>query len=181
MTPAEIISLIATTVALISAAAAWSAIIANRRNATDTIESQINIAARNSRAVVVSGNRQKWIDAVRDDLANFISTRSRILALKSAGSFEVAGRDALLAEERELRARLVMLYARIEMRLNHGENDHRVLLTALSRHDADPSDEAEATVREAGRKIFSDEWKRLKKEASGIDPFVKEAVPPRRV
>lgn len=181
MTTAEVISIGATTVALISSAAAWRAIITSRRISADTIRAQINIAARNSRATVVSANRQKWIDAIREDIADFISTRSRIVALTSTGSFQGAGQDALLTEERELRAKLVMLQARIEMRLNHTEDDHLALLEALDQYDREASDEVETTLRAAGRKIFADEWRRLKKEASGIDPVVKEAVPPRRV
>lgn len=181
MTIAEIISIGGTTVALISAAAAWGAIIANRRTAADIAKVQINIAARNSRATVVSANRQKWIDAIREDVADFISTRSRLVALEFAGSFQGAGQDALLAEERELRARQVMLQARIEMRLNHDECDHLALLDALRRHHAEATDSTETILRAAGRKIFRDEWVRLKKEASGVDPFVKEIVPSRRV
>jgi hypothetical protein len=181
MTTAEVISIGATTVALLSSAAAWGAIIANRRIAADTIRAQINIAARNSRATVVSANRQRWIDAIREDVADFISTRSRIVTLTFAGSFHGAGKDALLTEERELRTKLIMLQAMIEMRLNHNENDHLALLQALHRYDQDASDDAETTLRAAGRKIFKDEWTRLKKEASGIDPFVKDAVAPRRV
>lgn len=180
MTTAEIISIGAATVALIGASAAWGAIVANRQIATKTIRAQIDIAARNSRATVVSANRQKWIDAVREDVADFISIRSQIETLKSAGSFHGAGQDALLTEERGLRTKLVMLQARIEMRLNHGEEDHLALLAALDRYDQEVSTEAATTLRAAGRKIFKEEWTRLKKEASGINPFAKEGVPSRR-
>lgn len=180
MTAAETIALGAALIALISAAAAWGAIIANRRTARETIRAQINIAARNSRAAVVSANRQKWIDAIRDDLAEFISTRSRIGALKFAGSFDNGGQDKLLTEERELRAKLIMLQSRINMRLNHDEDDHVALIDALRRHDEEGAGSSETRLRAQGRKIFKDEWRRLKKEASGIDPLVKEIVPPRR-
>lgn len=181
MTTAEIISIGAATVALIGAAAAWGAIVTNRQIATKTIRAQINIAARNSRATVVSANRQKWIDAIREDVADFISIRSQIESLKSAGSWLPAGQDALLTEERVLRTKLVMLHARIGMRLNHSEDNHLALLSALGSYDKEPSAAARTTLQAVGGNIFKEEWTRLKREASGIDPFVKESVPPRRV
>ena len=176
VTTAEVIAVAASFVSLIGVAAAWSAIFANRRNATDTMRTQINIAARNSRATVVSANRQKWIDAIRDDVAEFISARLQLAALSSAGSFAQAGQDALLTEERGLRNKLVMLKARIDMRLNHTEADHLALLDALSLYDRDCSDVLDISLRAAGRKIFKDEWTRLQKEASGIDPFVRDVA-----
>ena len=176
MTTAEVIALAASFVSLLGVAAAWSAIFANRRNATDTINTQINIAARNSRATVVSANRQKWIDAIRDDVAEFISTRSQLTSLTYAGSLERSGQDALLTEERTLRNKLVMLQARIDMRLNHTESDHLELLSALSRYDQETSVESDKLLRATGRKIFKVEWTRLQKEASGIDPFVKDVA-----
>lgn len=180
MTTSEIISFAAATIALIGAAAAWGAIIAQRRNASDTVRAQINIAARTSRATVVSANRQRWIDAIREDVADFISVRSQIVALKLAGSFEGGGQDALLTENRVLRTKLVMLQSRIDMRLNHDEEDHLALLEALRKFNQEASEDAETSLRIIGRKIFHDEWKRLKREASGIDPFVREAIPPRK-
>lgn len=75
----------------------------------------------------------------------------------------------------------MMVHAKIEMRLNHGEDDHRALLAALDKFDSDTSHETAKVLREVSRKIFKDEWTRLKKEASGIDPFVKEAIPERTI
>ncbi len=181
MTTAELISTAAAGVALLGAAAAWGAIITNYLISKKNIRTQINIAARNSRAGVVSANRQKWIDAIREDVADFISTRSRIAVLKYAGSFNQTGQDTLLAEERDLRAKLVMLRARIDMRLNHSENDHLSLLSALDQYDHEASDKTSKRLRDVARKIFRDEWSRLKKEASGIDPLVKEAIPKRPI
>ncbi len=181
MTTAEIVSVVGTVVALVAASAAWGAIIANRRTAAETIRAQVNIAARSSRAAVVSANRQRWIDAIREDVAAFISARSRLGSLSSMGSSDRAGQDALLTEERDLRASLVTLHARIEMRLNHTEDDHLSLIEAIRRYDESCCQESETALRVSARKIFKDEWTRLKKEAAGIDPFVREAVPPRRI
>ncbi len=177
---AENIAAISAGIALVAAAAAWGALIVNRWNAKDTIRTQINTGARTARATVVSANRQKWIDAVREDVAEFISVRSQLRVLESAGSMERAGQDALLAEERQLRTKLLMLRARVEMRLNPKEDEHEALLELMDRYDQQPSQVTDLALRTKGRSIFKAEWTRLKKEASGIDPFVREAIPDRK-
>ncbi len=101
--------------------------------------------------------------------------------LTDAENYLDPGQEALRREERELRGTVVMLRGRIDMRLNHSESDHLALLAALDNYDFDTSRENHATLRGAGRKIFKAEWTRLKDEAAGIDPYVREAVPPRVV
>lgn len=168
------IAVAASAVALLSAVAAWAALIVQRWNATDTIEAQVNIGARTSRAAVVSANRQRWIDAVRDDVSDFIATRSHLALVAKAGSFEQAGQDAIMREERELRAKLLRLRSRIELRINRTEPEHLNLLKALDRYDREFSDESDNDLRVQAGAIFKSEWERLKKEAAGTNPFVKE-------
>lgn len=175
----EAIAVVSAGIALLAAGGAWGAVFVNRRNATDTIRAQVNIGARNSRASVVSANRQKWIDAVRDDMAEFISAGRHLRGLKSVGSDERAGQDAIMAEARKLRAKLDMLRARVEMRLNPDEDEHVQLLEMMDRYDQEGTTVANLALRTLARSIFKAEWTRLKKEASGIDPFVREAVPER--
>jgi hypothetical protein len=176
MTP-ETIALISAGTALLAAGAAWGTVIVNRWNVKETINAQVNTGARSSRAAVVSANRQRWIDAVRDDVAEFISTRAQIRVLEKAGSMDRSGQDALLAEERHLRTKLVMLRARVEMRLNWKEEAHAKLLELMDTYDQEPSHMHDVSLRTTARGIFKGEWTRLKQEASGIDPFVREAVP----
>lgn len=173
----ETIAIISAAIALVAAGGAWAAVLVNRWNAADTIRAQVNIAARSSRAAVVSANRQRWIDAIRDDVAEFISVRAQMGLLKGHGSMKVAGQDRMLAEARQLRNKAMMLRARVEMRLNHGEDDHLALLAAMDRFDQELTHESDVALRLAARRIFKAEWTRLKKEASGIDPFVRDAVP----
>jgi len=101
--------------------------------------------------------------------------------LSGTGSDEIAGRDAILTEARRLRNHAIMLRARVEMRLNlEKEDDHVALLAAMDRYDRELSSEADEELRLIARKIFKAEWERLKNEASGIDPFVREAVSEKR-
>lgn len=176
----ETIAQISAGIALLAAAGAWAALFVQRRNATETIRAQVNIGARSSRAAVVSANRQKWIDAVRDDIAEFSSIRSQIAVAKFSRGTQPANRDALATEERELRSKLHMLRARVEMRLNHNEDDHLALLASMDRYSQSAASEDDIDMRTKARCILKAEWTRLKKEASGIEPFVREAVPERK-
>ncbi len=175
MTMPELVSIASAIIALIAAVGAWGAVLVNRRNAIEAVRAQVNTGARSSRAAVVSANRQRWIDAIRDDLADFIATKYQLSDLmRYGGSGTPTGVDALLTEERQLIQKLQMLHARIDMRLNHGEEDHLTLLTKLVAFDATVSPAADAELRTQARSIFKAEWARLKREASGINPFVQE-------
>lgn len=176
----EIIAIVSAGISLLAAGGAWGTVLVNRWNARDAVSAQVNTGARNSRATVVSANRQRWIDAIRDDVAEFISIRAQMRVLEKTGSDGRSGQDALLTEERQLRGKLVMLRARVEMRLNPHEDHHEKLLELMDRYDQDATMVADLALRTAARSIFKIEWSRLKKEASGIDPFMREALPERR-
>lgn len=162
----NIIAVIAALIAFLSAAAAWAAVFVQRRNTKDTINTQVDIGARKTRATVVSANRQKWIDALRTDISAFIATRSQFAQLANVGSFRQSGQDSLLAEERRLRKKLHMLRVRVELRTNRKEENHIELLKAIDQYDSEFTDEADRILREKASAIFKEEWERLKKEAS---------------
>lgn len=180
MMSAETIAAISAGIALVASGGAWGAVIVNRWNAKDTIRAQVNIGARNSRAAVVSANRQKWIDAIRDDVAEFISL-GKLEALRATAKHIPGAVEASHADQIATSAAKERLLARIEMRLKwtgpDAEEDHKALVTALHRLFSRGDDEE--AVKDAASKIFKAEWERLKKEASGIDPFVQETLPER--
>jgi hypothetical protein len=172
----EYIAAVSAAISLIAASGAWAAVLVNRWNARDAATTQINTGARSSRATVVSSNRQRWIDAIRDDVADFIACRAQLHVLGRAGSFQQSVQDALLTEERGIRTKLVMLRARVEMRLNPEEQEHKKLLELMDTYDQNATTAADLELRKMAQGIFKAEWSRLKKEASGIDPLVRERV-----
>lgn len=176
----DFIAAVSAVISLLAVAGAWAAVFVNRWNAKDAVNAQVNTGARSSRATVVSSNRQRWIDAIRDDVADFIAYRRQLHKLERAGSFEKSSQDALHTEEREIRTKLLMLRARVEMRLNPEEQEHGELLELMDRYDNEPTMAADQELRKKAQGIFKAEWSRLKKEASGIDPFVNEKAPDRR-
>jgi hypothetical protein len=167
------VPLVSSLIALASAAAAWGTVYANRKNATETINSQTNIAARTARATVVSANRQRWIDALRDDLADYMATTQQVISLLKAGSFNAGGQDLLLTEQRRSEYDLRRIRIRIELRLNLTETEHVELLRLMDQFWEDSGAANDRTLRSHANSIFKTEWERLKKEALGIDPLIK--------
>lgn len=162
------IALFAALAALFSAIAAFAAVIGQRRNTKDMINAQIDIGARHSRAVVVSANRQNWIDQLRNDISDFIAARSALENLRSAGSFEKSGIDSISAEERKLQKELLMLHARVQLRLNLDKEDHRSLLIYIDEHNKSFTNKSDNNLRKQSSVIFKSTWERIKKEASEV-------------
>jgi hypothetical protein len=172
--PVNTIAIVSAAIAATSAAAAVGGAFIQWRNTTRLIETQVNTGARQSRAAVVSANRQKWIDALRDDVAEFLTTVTTYRAVHFADGYTSGSREALLIEERAARRTMRLVRHRIELRLNPDEFEHNSFLAALDAHIAsdDDRDTANMVVAQA-KAIFKAEWRRLKLEASGIDPVVR--------
>jgi len=164
-------------VALVAAGAGWVSVYIQRENVRRQIEAQLNIAARQSRASVVSASRQRWIDAIRDDVAEFLSVEDAFKALRSRGSMISAGQHAILADEEALTRRRVLLRKRIELRLNPVKDHHQALLHAMDLHMATsaPDPLREVDVRDKTKALLKQEWERVKREASGTEPLTTPA------
>lgn len=173
------IATLAAIVALFSAGAAWLALLVARRNVADTIKAQIDIGARSSRANVVSANRQRWIDGLRDDVALFLATRRLYFNEDDELVGRAGSRENVMGQRPETYIKeLEHLRIRIELRLNPNEDDHRELLQALNDLFVFYDSLGDAAVRELTQLICKAEWERLKKEAAGVDPFVRAVVEP---
>lgn len=174
MDPVNTVAIVSAVIAAVSAVAAIGGAIVQWRNTTRLIDTQVNTGARQSRAAVVSANRQKWIDAVRDDVAELLTTVTTYKSLHFADGTTAGSREALLTEERAIRRSMRLVRHRIELRLNPYETEHNEFLQALDAHIASDDDPATAgeVVRQA-KAMFKSEWDRLKREAAGIGPMVK--------
>ena len=133
-----------------------------------TIKNQLDIAKRQIRSQTVSASRQAWIDALRNDVAEFMSLLVRITLRPSRGA--------------ELMPTIIMLEMRVNLRLNHHEKPHVDLSTrmqvaglyAVSTGNIDQSDleavsQAGETlrdhlveIRELTSLIVKQEWDRIK-------------------
>lgn len=116
---------------------------------------------RSIRANVVSTNRQKWIDAIRDDFAEFLSSHE--IAYLYHGS---SGTNAALAEEAKVaRRRMYFLKNRIQLRLNPDEEPHIEFLDLLDemREMNTPWSVIEPKTIRSAQDIFKAEWEVIKR------------------
>jgi hypothetical protein len=134
----------------------------------------LTVAKRQFSATVLSGNRQKWIEALRDDLAELISLLATGLVVKSKWKDKwEQGRGALNAEPALLDKfeRIVLTQARIQLLINPADEDHQRLSEAIdSAADRLRSEEATDTQTETdirtivalAQSILKREWQRVK-------------------
>ncbi len=133
------------------------------------------VAKRNFNATVLSANRQKWIDSMRDMLAELISLLIASLVFKAKWKDKWDhGRGALIAEPAliDKLQRIVLTQTKIRLLLNPGEGDHQRLYqaidTAMKRLQSEASPESETEVdieaiTTLAQSILKREWLRVKK------------------
>lgn len=86
------------------------------------------ISAVVSHLVAISNHRQKWIDALRDDLADFAKS---LEAMRYAFLDYTKDSQKYENQNREARIALLFIYQRIKLRLNRTEDLHIALETKL--------------------------------------------------
>jgi hypothetical protein len=133
------------------------------------------VARRQVNATVLSANRQKWIDALRDALAELISLLVAALVVKAGWKEQWDGGRAPLAKNAALLdkvERMVLVQARIRLLTNPTEADHQHLCAAIhtaimrlrSEELEEPGTEKDIEIiTELAQKILKREWQRVKR------------------
>jgi hypothetical protein len=135
----------------------------------------LTVAKRQFNATVLSGNRQKWIEALRDTLAELISLLATALVIKSKWKDKwERGRGPLNAEPTLLDKfeRIILTQAKIQLLINPVDPDHQQLDRAIDiaqrRLQSEDAVETETendirTIVALGQAILKNEWQRVKK------------------
>jgi len=161
--------------ALLSLISACTALVASIAGPFVTLA----VAKRNFNATVISANRQKWIEALRDMLAELISLFVAALLVKAKWKHRIEqgkwdhGRGALAAEPALLDKvqRMVLTQAKIRLLLTPSETDHQRLYqaidTAAKRLQSEDTQESETeadveTITKLAQAILKREWMRVK-------------------
>ena len=132
------------------------------------------VAKRNFNATVLSANRQKWIESLRETLAELISLLMTALVVKEKwkGNWH-GGRGALIAEPALLDKlqRMVLVQTKMRLLLNPNEGDHQRLYQSLDaarkRLQSEESQESETeadieAITTLAQAILKREWLRVK-------------------
>ena len=134
----------------------------------------LSVARRRFAATVLSANRQKWIEALRDLLAELISHYVAVNVVKRQWKgrwnrgLDAVAEDPKLLEKLE---RIVLVQWKIRLLINPAEADHQQLYatidTALQRLQLEESTDAETTadierITALSQAILKREWERVK-------------------
>lgn len=135
----------------------------------------LTVAKRQFNATVLSANRQKWIESLRDTLAELVSLLVAALVVKAKWKDKwEKGRGALSADPALLEKfqRIVLTQSKIRLLLNPTEVDHQrlgeTIETALKRLQAEESLDAETEadieiITKLAQSILKREWQRVKR------------------
>ena len=123
-------------------------------------ENIIRSELERSREVIVSNNRQKWINTLRDDISKFLSTTTKLVSDKSEsnnGGLKRENVDALWLE-----------FYKIQLLLNPNEEDHNNLISYLrdviaAINDTNAFTNKRSDVIETSQIILKHEWERVKR------------------
>src|SRR5262245_42260188 len=155
---------------LLSVISALTALVASVAGPLVTLR----VARRQFSANVLSTNRQKWIEALREALSEFISLLVSALVVKKQWKenwnqgLSALEKDPALIEKLE---RLVLAQSRVWLLINPTEPTHRQLSDAMDAAMAllqsEKSDDAESTrcvnaITTLARAMLRSEWQRVK-------------------
>lgn len=155
---------------LLSVISACTALVASIAGPLVTLA----VAKRNFNATVISANRQKWIEATRDTIAELISIFVTAVVVKADWREKWQGGRGVAHDKMMLDklGRLVLLEWKLRLLLNPTEADHQQLVAAidvaLKRLQADESTEKETQadiekITLLAQKILKREWQRVKR------------------
>jgi hypothetical protein len=134
----------------------------------------LSVGRRQFAATVLSTNRQRWIEHLRDLLAEFIAQLGTVWVIRATwqGKWD-KGLAPIAADPTRLEKmqRLLLVQWKIRLMLNPTESDHQELYAAiekaLDRLREERSDESETaadieTISRLGQTILKREWQRVK-------------------
>ena len=131
------------------------------------------ISRQQIKATVLSGNRQQWINTLRDCIAD-IQTNAKIAIVEAdLANHEQTSAVANLDNHDEAMKKIHLIANKIALLINPYETDHSELLSSINKlktHciDGDPGDRKteetlQASITTIGQKILKREWGRVKK------------------
>jgi hypothetical protein len=133
------------------------------------------VARRQINANIVSANRQRWIESLRDLIAEMVSLLAAVIVVKEGlkGRWN-EGRGAIEADPKLLAKleRIVLVQWKIRLMINPHEADHQALYRAFesafvhARSEDTPASEVEADIESITRlaqPILKREWERVKR------------------
>ena len=154
----------------LSARAAARAIEVQAETGSRQIEVTRELGKLQTWASVVSTSRQRWIDAIRDDVAEFLTLDASYKGFDRYPSREEAENIAAHRAALDLARRQALLLQRIRLRTNPTEVEHLELyqlLESMLTHDLEQSLATAKIIVSKVQAMLKQEWDRVRREAAG--------------
>lgn len=157
----------------LSARAAAKSIEVQAQTSSRQIEVTRELGKLQTWASVVSTSRQRWIDAMRDDVAEFLTLDASYKGFDRNPSREEAENIKAHRAARELLRRQMLLLRRLRLRMNPADDDHAELyqlMRSLLSRDQEESGETAELIVSLTQNLLKLEWDRVRREAAGEAP-----------
>jgi len=134
----------------------------------------LNVAKRQFSATAIASNRHKWIETLRDELAELISLLATALIVKSKWKDRwEEGRGPMNSEPALLEKfeRIVLAHSKVQLLINPDDENHQLLgetidvaIHRIQSEDAADTDTQSdiRTIVVLGQAIMKSEWHRVK-------------------
>jgi hypothetical protein len=133
----------------------------------------ISVARRQIKATVISNNRERWIEALRDAIAEYIALVASVALIEHCTSGDMGEMVRADEESRRTAERMMLAKSRILLMTDpnhgcHGElcrNIEKVHVALLSNEPLTVEDWRSQleTITSAGRAVLKAEWARVKR------------------
>lgn len=131
------------------------------------------ISRQQIKATVLSGNRQQWINTLRDCIADF-QTKAKIAIVEAdLANHDQTSAAANMGNHDEAMKTMRLLANKIALLINPKEQDHSELLSSLNElethciegdsGDREKERMLQASITTIGQRILKREWERVKK------------------
>lgn len=116
--------------------------------------------------------RQKWIDNIRDDIADLMGTLTQYTMIYiTHNPTDRESKEKFINDNNELLAKVLISINKIELRLNPRDDEELINhLTLISNFITIPNEDklgdlstTMSTLKEKSHKLLKDEWERVKK------------------
>lgn len=133
----------------------------------------ISIARRQLKVSLISANRERWSEALRESIAEFIALATNAALIRRGPDGDLIEIIQADPEARKVTERLVLVKAKIQLMTNPNKAYHRELCQSIERiHQALISNQTPTlqqslsqldAVASAGHSLLKAEWERVKR------------------
>jgi hypothetical protein len=133
----------------------------------------MRLAQHQAKATVLSTSRERWIEALRDAISEYVSVAAGVATLEADSGGTIGEIARVTDESRSAAARMILVRSKILLITNPDRNNHSVLHQSIEAVDRALISRQPMTLQQwqllleaithAGRTLLKEEWQRFER------------------